>query len=201
MAISSASPLVVPTLSVQCGRSKTIVEDGSNNIRDLKKKNIRKTGKKRKLWKKPKIRRAPQQRAHHLPPVCTNNTHIAKIGNINATTIKDDSMLLTSALLVKSLGQIMCAVSETHRTGKETYEDWPEHSGLEGWKLINSGFKKKAYGGVALLMSPEVTLVDDDFEVIEQGRILRAKVKYRGIKLMIHVVYGPTNASKKVPMP
>jgi hypothetical protein len=57
----------------------------------------------------------------------------------------------------------------------------PANSRLDGWRLINSGFKKKAYRGVGLLMSPEVKLV------VEQGRILRARIVHRGIKMVIHV--------------
>ena len=40
-------------------------------------------------------------------------------------------------------------------------------------------------------MSPEVKHVDDDFNVVEQGRILGARIVYCGIKIVIHVVYGP----------
>ena len=59
-------------------------------------------------------------------------------------------------------------------------------------------FKKNAYGGVSLLMSPEVKHVDDDFHVVEQGRILRVRIVYCDIKIVNHVVYGvPKNASKK----
>ena len=36
-------------------------------------------------------------------------------------------------------------------------------------------------------MSPEVKYVDDDFNVVEQGRILRARIVYCGVKIVIHV--------------
>ena len=48
-------------------------------------------------------------------------------------------------------------------------------------------------------MSPEVKYVDDDFNVVEQGRILRARIVYCGIKIVIHVVYGPGQRRKSLP--
>ena len=154
-----------------------------------------------KIWKKtfekPKeTKTRPSHRAGHPPPKSSHNNHRALIGTINATTLKENSKLVTTAMMVKTLGQIFCGITETHRTGTENFEEWPEMAELTGWKFINSGMKKQAYGGVGLLISPEVELVDNDFEVIDQGRILRAKIIYRGVKLIIHVVYGPTNASK-----
>ena len=63
----------------------------------------------------------------------------------------------------------MCSLTETHRIGKETVEDWSGMAELDEWRFINSGMKKKAYGGIGLLISPEVQLVDDDWDVIDPG--------------------------------
>ena len=130
-------------------------------------------------------------RVGHEPPRSSKNSHVVKIGNVNTTTMKCFSKLVTITMTIKALGQLICFTTETHRTGEETIDAWPEEAELDGWKFINSGFKRKAYGGVGIIMSPDVELVE--YQVIDPGRILMAKLKYRGVNMLFHVIYGPTN--------
>ena len=81
------------------------------------------------------------------------NLHKLQIGNMNVTTAKDDAKLVQVLCASRDLGHELFSLTETHRTGEGVIDTWPLNSGLEGRKLVYSGFKKKAQAGVALCLS------------------------------------------------
>ena len=62
---------------------------------------------------------------------------------------------------------------------------------LKGWKIIFSGFKKKAQAGVAIVLAPHVVLEDVIF--VKEGRIVGVRVIVNGINLSIFSCYSPTD--------
>ena len=98
-------------------------------------------------------------------------------------------------MATKSFGQDICVFTETHQTGEfkilDERKDLPESSELEGWTFIHSGVAKKAYAGVGVPGSPNVQYIAH--RVIEAGRILRTRLKFRGVKILLFAVYAPTN--------
>jgi len=62
---------------------------------------------------------------------------------------------------------------------------------LKGWRVIYSGFKKKAQAGVAIVCAPNVTVEDEIF--VKEGRIVAARVIVNGTKLSIFSCYSPTD--------
>ena len=60
---------------------------------------------------------------------------------------------------------------------------------LKGWRVIHSGFKKKAQAGVAIVCAPHVTVEDKIFDKIFVG----ARVIVNETKLSIFSCYSPTD--------
>ena len=127
-------------------------------------------------------------------PNLMRNVHRLKIGNIIVTTSRDDAKLVQVCLAAKTLAQDIMCLTETHRTGEGKIQSWPTAE-LDGWELVYSGLKRKAAAGCAVLLSPTVALIE--YEIIEPGRILFCRVKYRGIRLCLWCCYGPTNTSSE----
>ena len=65
---------------------------------------------------------------------------------------------------------------------------------LKGWRVIYSGFKKKAQAGVAIVLAPHVVLEDTIF--VKEGRIIGVRVIVNGIKLSIFSCYSPTDTKQ-----
>ena len=74
-------------------------------------------------------------------------------------------------------------------TGEGEIEFDDEH--LKGWKVIYSGFKRKAQAGVGIVLAPHVNL--QDIIHVEAGRIIGARVILNGIKLSLFSCYDPTD--------
>ena len=121
------------------------------------------------------------------------NTHAFRVGNVNVTTVKDDAKVVQCAVACRQLGHKLCFWSESHKIGFGVQDQWPAAARLEGGKLIWSGLKQKAQAGVGLLLAEDVELVGAPEEVVP-GRILFARVKWRGTQLATWSVYAPTNA-------
>ena len=115
--------------------------------------------------------------------------HNLIFGSINTRTAKDPMKLVEITTQSKALKQQITFLQETHICGYHhfSYDD----DLLRGWKIINSGFKGKSQGGVAIILCPEAQI--DDIEVILEGRILLARVKINGVKLSALSVYSPTD--------
>ena len=62
---------------------------------------------------------------------------------------------------VKNNKNDICLLQETHKTGNGGIDF--EDPVLKGWRVINSGFKKKAHAGVAIVCAPHVTVEDEIF--------------------------------------
>ena len=116
----------------------------------------------------------------------TNNIRIA---TINLQTAKDETKLAEYTLHVKHLKHDICFFQETHKIGEGEIEfDDPV---LKGWRVVYSGFKRKAQAGVAIALAPHVKL--EDIIHVEAGRIIGARVIINGIKLSIFSCYSPTD--------
>ena len=83
-------------------------------------------------------------------------TNKFSIGTINVQTAKEELKLSEYALHVMNNKNDVCLFQETHRTGDEEIEF--DDTVLKGWKIISSGFKKKAQAGVAIVLAPHVKL-------------------------------------------
>ena len=99
-----------------------------------------------------------------------------RIGTINVQTAKDEIKLAEYITQVKNLQQ------ETHKIGIIELKD----PALNGWKIVYSGFKRKAQAGVAIVLAPHAQI--DDVLDVERGRILGAR-----IILSIFSCYAPTD--------
>ena len=66
-----------------------------------------------------------------------------------------------------------------------------EDAVLKGWRVIYSGFKKKAQAGVGIILAPRAQL--EDVIQVKEGRIIGARVVLNGIKLSIFSCYSPTD--------
>ena len=88
------------------------------------------------------------------------------------------------ALHVMNNKNDICLFRETNRTGDEEIEF--DDTVLKGWKILSSGFKKKAQAGVAIVLAPHVKL--EDFIYVKAGRIVVVRVIVNGIKLYFHVI-------------
>ena len=119
------------------------------------------------------------------------NKHEINIGCCNVTTCKDDVKLVQCAIAVKKLGQPMCFLTETHRTEQGEIDQWPADAGLDGWRFIYSGLKKKAAAGVGILLGDQVEMLDH--HPVLDGRILYARIKISGVQFNVWCVYAPTN--------
>ena len=58
-----------------------------------------------------------------------------------------------------------------------------EDAVLKGWRVIYSGFKKKAQTGVGIILAPQVQL--EDVIQVKEGRIIGARLVLIGTKLSI----------------
>ena len=93
------------------------------------------------------------------------NTKKFSIGTINLQTAKDEIKLAEYTLHVKNNKNDICLFQETHKTGNGEIEfDDPV---LKGWRIIHSGFKKKAQAGVTIVLAPQVKL--EDVVLLELG--------------------------------
>ena len=112
-----------------------------------------------------------------------------RIGTINVQTAKEEIKLAEYVTQVKELKQDICFFQETHKIGIGEVEfDDPS---LKGWRVLYTGFKRKAQAGVAIVLAPHVIL--DDIMHVEQGRIIGARVRTNGLKLSIFSCYAPTD--------
>ena len=115
--------------------------------------------------------------------------HNVRIGTINVQTAKDEIKLAEYVIQVKSLKHDICFFQETHKIGSGEVEfDDPL---LKGWRVLYTGFKRKAQAGAAIVLAPHVIL--DDIMDIELGRIIGARVRIRGLKLSVFSCYAPTD--------
>ena len=72
----------------------------------------------------------------------------------------------------------ICLFQETHKTGNGGI--YFEDPVLKGWRVIHSGFKKKAQAGVSIVCATRVTVEDEIF--VWEGRIVGACVIVNGTK-------------------
>ena len=63
---------------------------------------------------------------------------------------------------------------------------------LKGWRVIYSGFKKRAQAGVAIVCAPHVIVEDEIF--VKEGRIVAARVIVNGTRLSVFSCYSPTDS-------
>ena len=106
------------------------------------------------------------------------NEHFS-IGTINLQTAKEEFKLAEYVMHVKNNKFDICLFQETHKTGNDVI-DFTDPV-LKGWRVIYSGFKKKAQAGVAIVCAPHVTVEDEIF--VKEGRIVAARVIVNGTKL------------------
>ena len=111
------------------------------------------------------------------------------IGTINLQTAKEELKLAEYVMHVKNNKNDICLFQETHKTGNDVIDF--EDPVLKGWRVIYSGFKKKAQAGVAIVCAPHVTVEDEIF--VKEGRIVGARVTVNGTKLSIFSCYSPTD--------
>ena len=111
------------------------------------------------------------------------------IGTINLRTAKEELKLAEYVMHVKNNKNDICLFQETHKTGNGGIDF--EDPVLKGWRVIYSGFKKKAQAGVAIVCAPHVTVEDEIF--VQEGRIVGARVIVNGTKLSIFSCYSPTD--------
>ena len=116
------------------------------------------------------------------------NEHFS-IGTINLQTAKEEFKLAEYVMHVKNNKFDICLFQETHKTGNDVI-DFTDPV-LKGWRVIYSGFKKKAQAGVAIVCAPHVTVEDEIF--VKEGRIVAARVIVNGTKLSIFSCYSPTD--------
>ena len=116
-------------------------------------------------------------------------TNKFSIGTINVQTAKEELKLAEYALHVMNNKNDICLFQETHRTGDKEIQF--DGTVLKGWKIISSGFKKKAQAGVAIVLAPHVKL--EDVIYVKAGRIVGVRVIVSGIKLSIFSCYSPTD--------
>ena len=119
----------------------------------------------------------------------TSLYHNVCIGTINVQTAKDEIKLAEYVTQVKELKHDICFFQETHKIGIGEIEF--NDPSLKGWRVIYTGFKRKAQAGVAIVLAPHVRL--DDIMDIEQGRIIGARVRIKGLKLSVFSCYAPTD--------
>ena len=117
------------------------------------------------------------------------NTKTFSIGTINLQTAKEELKLAEYTMHVKNNKNDICLFQETHKTGNGEIEFTDDV--LKGWKIIFSGFKKKAQAGVAIVLAPHVVLEDVIF--VKEGRIVGVRVIVNGINLSIFSCYSPTD--------
>ena len=130
----------------------------------------------------------PSKRAKHKKHK-TNQFHNVRIGTINVQTAKDEIKLAEYVIQVKALKHDICFFQETHKIGFGEVEfDDPL---LKGWRVLYTGFKRKAQAGAAIVLAPHVIL--DDIMEIESGRIIGARIRIRGLKLSVFSCYAPTD--------
>ena len=109
------------------------------------------------------------------------NTKKNSIGTLNLQTAKEELKLAECTMHVKNNNNDICLFQETHKTGNVEIEFTDDV--LKGWKIIFSGFKKKAQAGVAIVLAPHVVLEDVIF--VKEGRIVGVRVIVNGINLSI----------------
>ena len=115
--------------------------------------------------------------------------HNVRIGTINVQTAEDEIKLAEYVTQVKELKHDICFFQETHKIGIGEVEfDDPL---LKGWRVLYTGFKRKAQAGVAIVLAPHVIL--DDIMDVDQGRIIGARLKIKGLKLSVFSCYAPTD--------
>ena len=121
------------------------------------------------------------------------NVNPFRVGNINTTTLNTDNgaKLVQCACACKEQGHKITIMTETHKTGSGVQDEWPAAAGMEGWKFVWSGFKSRKEAGVGILLAEDVELIS--FDVVMEGRILFAQVKWRGTQLILWSVYNYTN--------
>ena len=112
-----------------------------------------------------------------------------RIGTINLQTGKDELKFVECVLNAKHLNHDVCFFQETHRTGSGEIKFDDEM--LKGWRVIYSGFKRKAQAGVAIVLAPHVQLKDVVY--VEAGRIIAARVIINGLKFSLVCCYAPTD--------
>ena len=66
--------------------------------------------------------------------------------------------LVEYALHVKNIKHDICFFQETHKIGEGEIEF--DDVQLKGWRVLYSGFKKKAQAGVAIVLAPHICLND-----------------------------------------
>ena len=115
--------------------------------------------------------------------------HNISIGTINVRTAKEEIKLAEHVIHVKNLHHDICFLQETHKIGSGEVEFHDPI--LKGWRVIYTGFKRKAQAGVGIVLAPHVCL--EDILDVEQGRILGARVNIHGLKLSIFCCYAPTD--------
>ena len=123
-----------------------------------------------------------------LTPVRFENINIA---TLNINTLSNDIKLANSVQEAKNLGIDILALQETRRVGKGTLEF--DNGDINGWKFVWSGFKRKLEAGVAFILAPHVTLVDEHPHY--DARILSVRVIIHGLCLSLTCSYSPTDCS------
>ena len=123
------------------------------------------------------------------------NHHRMQFGCVNVTTCKDDDKLTQCAMVCSELGHEVCFMTETHKIGAGTIDEWPENAELDGWSFTYSGQRRKAEAGVGILCGPNAELIDSS--TVIEGRILHARLKVYGLKINAWCVYAPTNVKSE----
>ena len=94
-----------------------------------------------------------------------------------------------NALHVKNIKHDICFFQETHKTGESESEF--DDVQLKGWRVLYSGFKKKAQAGVVIVLAAHICLKDVIY--VEAEHIIGACIIINGIKLPIFSCYAPTD--------
>ena len=50
-------------------------------------------------------------------------------------------------------------MTETHKIGAGTIDEWPENADLDGWSFTYLGQRRKAEAGVGILCGPNAELI------------------------------------------
>ena len=139
-----------------------------------------------------RLNKTPKLNKKNNPIKTVINKQQFSIGTINLQTGKDELQLAEYTLNVKNNKNDICLFQETRKTGSDelTFED----PVLKGWRVIYSGFKKKAQAGVAIVLAPHVIL--EDTILVKEGRIIGVRVIVNGIKLSVFSCYSPTDTKQ-----
>ena len=109
----------------------------------------------------------------------TKQTTPQFIGSVNVRGCIDGPFAVIEE--AKRHGQKLCFIQETHIRGDGVYD-------LDGWQFIYSGMKKLSTAGVAMVISPDVNILE--YKTIDQRRIIHARLIMDGVKTSAWSVYA-----------